>query len=162
MNLQKCEGARALMETNGRAYNDAVAGIKPRTAPPGIAQGANTANIPPATPSQLPARIPQVPQQMAPQMQAATSAAPQPTSSLPARIPPPHKKLPSQTPSRLIHGCGATLGSKSLWPRLDGAARSYNSISTVCSGVLPYGLVPEIGAFCERSLRLVGPNTALY
>jgi hypothetical protein len=98
-NLQKCEESRVLMETNGRTYNNIVAGIKQRTNTAattqgantsGAAQGANTANTTQATSSQLPARAaPSTPQSTPSQMPASISPTPQTTSSLPARIPPP-------------------------------------------------------------------------
>jgi hypothetical protein len=97
-NLQKCEETRALMETNGRTYSNVVAGIKQRTNTAattqganasGDAQSANPANATQAISSQLPARIHPL-QPSASQM--AAPPAPQITSSLPARIPPPRQE----------------------------------------------------------------------
>jgi hypothetical protein len=81
-NVQKCEGNRVLMESNWRAYDNVTAGIKKSTNAVATSQGANTAGATQGTNIANAAQATSLPPPVA------TSAVPQTTSSLPARIPP--------------------------------------------------------------------------
>ena len=89
-NLEKCEQNRVLMETNRRTYNNIAAGIKQRTNSAGTTQGANTANTPQATSSQMPAlqaTSSQMPTRTPPPPQQTVTAEPKPLDIRPTSAP---------------------------------------------------------------------------